>query len=186
MFSKLEHDTFPDWCLWQNCCTEICTAWFIIWIENNQYSWSFVISICSGHTTPAESFLDEEERQYEEAEEKVGGDSEEVSEPALAAGPAPAQPPEEVQPERDVGPQHGHRPPGHPGHVAQLPPLPGGRVDAVVMGSWCNGQVVVWAFIVILLLSSLLFILINSFCQIPARYTSTAHYSWITLTILKS
>ena len=29
------------------------------------------------------------------------------------------------------------------------------RVDAAVMGSWCNGQLVVWAFIVILLLSSL-------------------------------
>ena len=29
------------------------------------------------------------------------------------------------------------------------------RVDAVVMGSLCNGQLVIWAFIVILLLSSL-------------------------------
>ena len=48
------------------------------------------------------------------------------------------------------------------------------RVDAVVMGSWCNGQLVVWAFIVILLLSSLWFIWNNSFCQIPAHYTSTA------------
>ena len=48
------------------------------------------------------------------------------------------------------------------------------RVDAVVMGCWCNGQLVVWAFIVILLLSSLWFIWNNSFCQIPARYTSTA------------
>ena len=47
-------------------------------------------------------------------------------------------------------------------------------VDAVVIGSWCNGQLVVWAFIVILLLSPLWFIWNNSFCQIPARYTSTA------------
>ena len=43
------------------------------------------------------------------------------------------------------------------------------------MGSWCNGQLVVWAFIVILLLSSLWFIWNNSFChQIPACYSSTA------------
>ena len=57
------------------------------------------------------------------------------------------------------------------------------------MGSLCNGQLVVWAFIVILQLSSLWFIWNNSFCQIPARYTSTAsninqkpaHYPWITL-----
>ena len=55
------------------------------------------------------------------------------------------------------------------------------RVDAVVMGSWCNGQLVVWAFIMILLLSSLWFIWNNSFCQMPAHYTSTAHYPWITL-----
>ena len=50
------------------------------------------------------------------------------------------------------------------------------KVDAVVMGSWCNGQLVVWAFTFIanLLLSSLWFIWYNSFCQIPARYTSTA------------
>ena len=76
-------------------------------------------------STPAQSFLNEEERQYEEAEEEVSGDSEEVSEPALGApGPAPAQPPDEVQPERDVGHQHGDRHPGHPGHVAQLPALP--------------------------------------------------------------
>ena len=88
--------------------------------ENDQFSWYFIYS------TPAESFLDEEERQYEEAEEKVCGDSEEVSEPALGApGPAPAQPPDEVQPESDVGRQHGDRHPGHPGHVAQLPTLPG-------------------------------------------------------------
>ena len=63
------------------------------------------------------------------------------------------------------------------------------RVDAVVMGSWWNGQLVVRAFIVILLLSSLWFIWNNSFCQIPARYTSTAsnpaHYPWITLTSSK-
>ena len=78
------------------------------------------------YSTPAQSFLDEEERQYEEAEEEVGGDSEEVSEPALGApGPAPAQPPDEVQPERDVDRQHGDRHPGHPRHVAQLPALPG-------------------------------------------------------------
>ena len=77
-------------------------------------------------STPAQSFLDEEERQYEETEEEVCGDSEEVSEPALGApGPAPAQPPDEVQPERDVDPQHGDRHPGHPRHVAQLPTLPG-------------------------------------------------------------
>ena len=62
------------------------------------------------------------------------------------------------------------------------------RVDVVVMGSWCNGQRVVWAFIVILLLSSLWFIWNNSFCQIPARYTRTASNirnlpinPWITL-----
>ena len=42
------------------------------------------------------------------------------------------------------------------------------------MGCWCNGQLVVWAYIVILLLSSLWFIWNNSFCQIPACYTSTA------------
>ena len=42
------------------------------------------------------------------------------------------------------------------------------------MGSWCNGQLVVWAYIMILLLSSLSFIWNNSFCQIPARYNSTA------------
>ena len=46
------------------------------------------------------------------------------------------------------------------------------------MGSWCNGQLVVWAFIVILLFSSLWFIWNNSFCQIPARYTSTASNIW--------
>ena len=50
------------------------------------------------------------------------------------------------------------------------------RVDAVVMGSWCNGQLLVWAFIVILLLSSLWFIWNNSFCQILARDTSTASH----------
>ena len=42
------------------------------------------------------------------------------------------------------------------------------------MGSWFNGQLVVRAFTVILLLSSLWFIWNNSFCQIPACYTSTA------------
>ena len=48
------------------------------------------------------------------------------------------------------------------------------RVDAVVMGCWCNGQLVIWAFTVILLLSSHWFNWNNSFCQIPAHYTSTA------------
>ena len=48
------------------------------------------------------------------------------------------------------------------------------RVDAVVMGIWCNGQLLVLAFIVILLLSSLWFIWNNSFCQIPVCYTCTA------------
>ena len=47
------------------------------------------------------------------------------------------------------------------------------RVDAVVMNCWCNWQLVVWAFIVILL-SSLLFIWNNCVCQLPASYTSTA------------
>ena len=43
-------------------------------------------------TIPAQSFLDKEVWQYEETEEDVGGDFEEVSEPALGApGPAPAQ-----------------------------------------------------------------------------------------------
>ena len=42
------------------------------------------------------------------------------------------------------------------------------------MNRWCNWLLVVWLFVVILLLSSLWFIWNNSFCQIPARYNSTA------------
>ena len=49
-----------------------------------------------------------------------------------------------------------------------------GRVDAVVMDRWCNWPLVVWAFRVILLLSSLWFIWNNYICQIPASYTSMA------------
>ena len=41
------------------------------------------------------------------------------------------------------------------------------------MGSSCNGQLGVWAFIVILLLSSLWFIWNNCICKIPAHYVST-------------
>ena len=44
------------------------------------------------------------------------------------------------------------------------------------MGSWCNGQLVVWAFILILLHSSLWFIWNNCICQLPTSYISTASY----------
>ena len=47
---------------------------------------------------------------------------------------------------------------------------------ADVMDRWCNLQLVVWAFIVTLLLSSLWLIWNNCVCKLPASYTSTASY----------
>ena len=76
-------------------------------------------------TIPAQSFLDKEVWQYEETEEDVGGDFEEVSEPACPVpGPDPPHPCDEVHPQPNVDHQHSDCPTGHLGDTFQPPALP--------------------------------------------------------------